>query len=109
MDFADVLHLGAAAHVESIRIQHLLDIPLRTLALQNGACDLPEVHMRLRRWKFRDDSIVSQFQRQLAVGLITGGGVGMALMPTDRFYFGALPVVIGVYFALVGLMESTGD
>ena len=65
--------------------------------------------MRLRRWKFRDDSIVSQFQRQLAVGLITGGVVGMALMPTDRFYFGALPVVIGVYFALVGLMESTGD
>ena len=63
--------------------------------------------MRLRWWKFRDDSIVSQFHRQLAVGLITGGVVGMALMPTGQFYFGALPVVFSLYFALVGLMEST--
>ncbi len=65
--------------------------------------------MRLRRWKFRDDSIVSQFHRQLAMGLITGVVVGMALMPTDQFYFGALPIVLGLYFALVGLTESTED
>ena len=65
--------------------------------------------MRLRRWKFRDDSIVSQFHRQLVMGLITGVVVGMALMPTDQFYFGALPIVLGLYFALVGLTESTED
>ena len=65
--------------------------------------------MRLTRWKFRDDSIVSQFHRQLAIGPITGGVVGMALMPTDQFYFGALPIVIGLYFVLVGLTESTED
>ena len=54
------------------------------------------------------DNKVDELRFEVAFNKI-GGAVGMALMPTDQFCFGALPVVIGLYFALVGLTESTED
>lgn len=66
----------------------------------------PAVPMKLKRWKTRGDAVISQFIRQLSVGLITGGVIGLAFMPPGQNQFGIYPVGIGMFLALIGLMQS---
>lgn len=62
--------------------------------------------MKQKRLKTRGDAVTSQFLRQLAVGLITGGVIGLAFMPPGQNQFGIYPVGIGVFLALIGLIQS---
>ena len=62
--------------------------------------------MKLKRWKTRGGGVTSQFMRQLAVGLITGGVIGLAFMPPGQNQFGIFPVSIGVFLALIGLIHK---
>ena len=64
--------------------------------------------MKPKKWKYREnDAIVFQFSRQLAVGLITGGIIGLAFTPTTStgLVTAAAPIVIGTAFAVGGLLE----
>ena len=66
--------------------------------------------MKPNRWKFREhDGIVHQSCRQLAVGLITGGVIGLTFMPFTvvGFLTGIMPVVVGTVFMFVGVLERT--
>ncbi len=62
--------------------------------------------MKLKQWTVRGGDVTSQFLRQLAVGLITGGVIGMAFMPPEQSYYGIYPISIGMILALIGLLES---
>ena len=65
--------------------------------------------MKLQRWRFRDADTRDQFYRQLSVGLITGGIIGMSFMPTEQFYFGIIPICAGAMLGLTGLLHSPED
>ena len=66
--------------------------------------------MKPKRWKFREhDGIVHQSCRQLAVGLITGGVIGLTFMPSNfaGFLTGIIPVIVGTVFLAIGVLERT--
>ena len=65
--------------------------------------------MKLKRWVFRDADTRGQLYRQLAVGLITGGVIGLSFMPTLQFHIGIIPIVFGAYFGLIGALEREED
>lgn len=65
--------------------------------------------MKLQRWRFRDAGTRGQFYRQLSVGLITGGVIGISFMPTGQFYYGFVPICAGAMLGLTGLLHSPKD
>ena len=67
------------------------------------------VPMKLERWTVRGGDVATQFLRQLAVGLITGGVIGLAFMPEEQNVLGIFPVSIGMFLALIGLIKRKAE
>ena len=64
--------------------------------------------LTINRWKFREDSVTSQYLRQLSVALFAGGIIGLAFspMPGAHAVFASIPIGMGALFGVLGLIED---